>query len=260
MRYRHYSDRDYHLGPYVTLSPALDYHPWSLLIDSGNGESEDNECHLMLAFAGHTAIFELPKLLRPWVNPKQTWDKHARRFGFTYETGFLQVFLGPQTYDSLTTKNWCTHLPWTQWRFIRHSLYDLNGSHFWTADPKLKLGRYEIVHQVIETIPKASFTFKDYDGTVIIASTYIEEFEWSFGEGFFSWLSIFRKSRVQRTLNIKFSAEVGPEKGSWKGGILGHGIEMLPGELHEDAFKRYCEQNHRSKTATYKLEFLGKNT
>lgn len=33
-------------------------------------------------------------------------------------------------------------------------------------------------------------------------------------------------------------------KGSWKGGTIGHSIEMPPGELHADAFRRYCAEHN----------------
>jgi hypothetical protein len=59
----------------------------------------------------------------------------------------------------------------------------------------------------------------------------------------------------RRSLSISFKAEVGPEKGSWKGGMMGHSIEMLAGESQEQAFRRYCEQEHRSKYRTYRIAF-----
>ena len=73
-----------------------------------------------------------------------------------------------------------------------------------------------------------------------------EERQWKFGTGWFKWLSLFRKDRVRRSLDIDFSREVGREKGSWKGGTIGHGIEMLPGESNEQAFRRYCTENNLS--------------
>ncbi len=48
---------------------------------------------------------------------------------------------------------------------------------------------------------------------------------------------------MSRYLDLDFSAEVGRRKGSWKGGTLGHAIEMVTGEAHEAAFRRYCDQN-----------------
>ena len=44
--------------------------------------------------------------------------------------------------------------------------------------------------------------------------------------------------------------ETGSKKGSWKGGTIGHGIDMLPGELHEGAFRRYC--------LAHKMKFIGR--
>lgn len=109
-----------------------------------------------------------------------------------------------------------------------------------------------------ERVPKAHFGFEDYDGEMIIASTYIEEMEWKFGTGWFKWLRFFRKSKVRRSLDLHFSAEVGPEKGSWKGGTTGHGIEMLDGELHEQAFRRYCATEHDARHGKkYRLRFIG---
>jgi hypothetical protein len=41
---------------------------------------------------------------------------------------------------------------------------------------------------------------------------------------------------------MRFSSEVGERKGSWKGGTIGHSITLLPNELHEAGFRRYCEK------------------
>ena len=87
------------------------------------------------------------------------------------------------------------------------------------------------------------FAFKDFDGEELTARTTIEEREWRFGVGWFAWLSLFRKPKISRYLEIAFSGETGKRKGSWKGGTTGHSIEMLPGELHESAFRRYCTEH-----------------
>ena len=50
----------------------------------------------------------------------------------------------------------------------------------------------------------------------------------------------------------------GPEKGSWKGGTMGHGIDMVAGELHESAFRRYCETEQQARYGkTFRLTFIG---
>jgi len=151
-------------------------------------------------------------------------------------------------------KRWSCFLPWTQWRFVRFSIYDLNGDHFGTI-----YGRIDSSSKMVADCPKAKFDLIDFDGTTIVATTYIEELEWKFGQKWFKWLSWFRKPMVRRKLEIKFNKEVGPNKNDWKGGVVGTSIEMLPGELHENALRRYCDKEHKSKYNTYRITYVGPN-
>jgi hypothetical protein len=112
-------------------------------------------------------------------------------------------------------------------------------------------------HEFEKTMPVRKFMVEDHDGEQIEATTHIQEREWTFGEKWFQWLRFFRRSKIHRSLDIDFAKEVGTEKGSWKGGLCGTSIEMLPGELHEAAFIRYCDQEHRAKYGTYRIKYLG---
>lgn len=267
------TDNDKHFGPITIGEKHLDWKPIGIVLDSGD-EDDNWGCSLKLYLRGRTVRINLPRIIKPWrqwvdtskyswsENPRGGyWDVHAREYGFRVSDGFLQVFLGPQTHDSTTTKSWSAHLPWTQWRHIRKSLYDTNGKHFWTEWDRPRRfpfrDEWEARQAVVTACPKVVFEFDDYDGQLIQATTHIEEREWRFGEGWFKWLSLFRKPKIRRSLDLEFSAEVGPEKGSWKGGTLGHGIEMLPNETHEQAFRRYCDQVHRSKHRPYRIKFVG---
>lgn len=272
---RRYSGNDKHLGPFTWSGHGNEqWRPLGVVLDSGGEEESQGGCHLLLHAFGRTLILELPQIIKPWRQWVDTskytwskgpgsgyWDRHANRYGFTISDGFLQVFLGPQTHDSVTTKSWCTHLPWTQWRHIRHSLYDLEGKHYWTEWQRPRSfpfrDNWAAGHAVKEACPSAKFLIQDFDGERIQAVTRIEERVWKFGEGWFKWLSWFRSDKVRRSLDISFAAEVGNEKGSWKGGLMGTSIEMLPGELHEAAFRRYCEQEHRDKGGRYRISFVG---
>lgn len=269
------TDDDRHLGP-ITYGHSS-WNAWRLVYSSG-GDGDDERTRNTLTMYAFGWVFQInmPNLIQPFrvKHIAGSWDTatiermgrnwyfetFSREYGFSLSDGFLQIFLGAQTHDSSTTRSWSKFLPWTQWRFVRCSLYDLEGNHFWTEPQGAgKLGdaawkEREFWH---ESVPKAIFEFDDFDGKRITATTHIEERQWEFGEGWFKWLCAFRLPKIRRSLSIKFSEEVGPEKGSWKGGTLGHGIDMLPGELHEAAFRRYCEQNHRSKYRTYKIKFIG---
>lgn len=255
-RGRRWSDENHYWGPF-TYSKST-YKPISAVLDSG-GEESHGCCLRMTAF-GHAIIIELPPIIKPWMKwvdltnrewatpgpdgKKGYWDIHSNEYGFSYSDGFLQIFLGPQTHDSDTTKSWSKFLPWTQWRHVRHSLYDTDGHHFWTEKKdSARLDGISAIQEYIEmkeACPSISFEFDDFDGERIIAKTHIEEREWKFGTGWFKWLSVFRRSKVRRSLDIEFSAETGERKGSWKGGTVGHSIDMKKGEPHEASFRRYC--------------------
>lgn len=270
---RRYSDDNRHYGPF-TLSKhtGRNDRPFGIVLDSGAYHSSERRtgCHLKMHGFGYTLISELPQIIADHrVKHIAGWDAATvermgrnyyyeyfpKEFGFTFAGSALHLYFGPQTWDSTTTKSKCYFLPWKNWRHVRFSLYDLDGKLFWNEGEK---ERFEVRWAVQAACPTVSFEFDDYDGKRIQATTRIEEREWRFGEKAFKWLSLFRKPRIQRSLNIDFSEEVGPEKGSWKGGTVGHSIDMLPGELHEDAFRRYCQQDHRSKYRTFHITYVGK--
>lgn len=233
---------------------------FSIVLDSGDEDSPG--CHLRLRAFGHTLIIEMPRIVRParkWVDTSKYtwagssggyWDENSTEYGASLTEGFLQIFLGAQTYDSSTTKSWSCFLPWTQWRFHRFSLYDISGQHFWTQmESERTRGAWDAQREAESRCPSITFEFDDYDGERIQVRTHIEEREWRFGTGWFRWLSMFRRPKISRSLDLDFSKETGPKKGSWKGGTLGHAVEILPGETPESAFRRYC--------AKYRMVFIG---
>lgn len=135
-----------------------------------------------------------------------------------------------------------TFLTWTQWRHVRHSMYGSRGEHFWTAQETHQTD-WETVHAKMAACPSVNFEFEDFDGERLWARTHIEEREWRCGEGWFKWLSIFRRPKIGRFLHIAFSGETGNCKGSLKGGSVWAAIAMKPGEKHESAFRRYCTEH-----------------
>jgi hypothetical protein len=162
---------------------------------------------------------------------------------------FFQLFFGPQTMNSSTTKSWSKHLPWKQWDHVRHSLYTPDGDHFYT---KPRGADFIDFFANKKLCPKVHFEFEDFDGEMIVATCMIEEREWCKGSGWFKWLRWFAKPKIRRSLDLAFSAEVG------KGGIIGHGIDMLPDESPMEAFRRYCAKEHDARQSRkYKLRFIG---
>lgn len=255
MKALRWGDNDKYFGP-ITYARDRRWKP--LTIDLSSADDEDRCCSLRLSAFGHTVIVALPPIVpsyRERVYPtgwtaetiarlgrNWYWQVDQRSFGFTVSDGHLDVRFGRQTNDSSTERRWGKFLPWTQWRHVRFSLYGIDGGHVWSSAG----GKYdwEAQRAAEECCPGLSFDFLDYDGEAIVAATKIDEREWRFGTGWFEWLSLFRRPRIARSLDIKFTAETGERKGSWKGGTVGHSIAMLPGELHEAAFRRYCAEHH----------------
>ena len=263
------TDHDRRFGP-ITYA-RTDWKPLRLVFSTGDREDEGRARNTLTAYAfGWCARIYLPTMMQPYaVRHTAGWDAATvarmgrnwyeetfpREYGFSLHDGFLQVFLGPQTHDSRTTKSWCKHLPWTQWRHVRFAMFDLAGQQAYVEYDRERK-QFEERWAAKEAVPKARFEIADFDDQVVQVETHIEEREWRFGEGWFKWLSLFRRPMIKRSLDIKFDKEVGPEKGSWKGGMCGHSIEMLPGELHEAAFRRYCEKEQRAKYSKYRIKFL----
>jgi hypothetical protein len=259
---RRWGDDDRHLGPF-TYSYSKQYRPFAVVLSSA--EEEYPGCHIRVSALGHTLISELPAIIKPYrekvvahswdaatierLGRDWYWNIDQREFGFSLSEGFLQIHRGRHTMDSSTDRTWGYFLPWKQWRHVRHSFYGLQGEQIATQPDtgKSYLGdpdRWRREQETADATPTVSFEFDDYDGERIVATTRIEEREWRWGTGWFKWLSTFRKSRIGRSLDIRFSAETGDRKGSWKGGTVGHSIEMEPGELHEAAFRRYCVKHN----------------
>lgn len=266
------TESDRQAGPLTWGKSGPDWRPLRLVFSTGGGTDEEPFNSLTMYAFGIVARLRLPTRVKPWrqwislkgydwARSEGYWDEHRRDYGFSLHDGFLQIFHGAQTHDSSTDKTWCTHLPWTQWRHIRFSLYDADGQHYWTElEATRKSGlKWDERMRIEEACPSVAFAIVDYDGESIKARTRIHEREWRFGTGYFKWLSLFRKPRIRRSLNIEFDKECGPGKGSWKGGTMGTGIDMLPGELHKSAFLRYCDEEHRSKYRPYRVQFDGES-
>jgi len=255
-----WSDNDRYFGPFTYARDSRGYRPIAMMLVSG--DDDDRGCALRLSAFGRTLILALPALLPPaqeWVdtsryewskNPRGGyWDIHRREFGFSSVENALHVHYGRQTHDSSTQKSKCFFYPWRSWRHVRHSFYGLDGEHVATIPDtgksyRLDPGRFDREREIADATPTRVFAFKDFDGELLTVTTRIEEREWRLGEGKFKWLSWFCKPKISRSLDLRFSGETGRRKGSWKGGTVGHSINMRPGELHEAAFRRYCAENN----------------
>lgn len=267
---RRWGSNDRYFGPFTyAYAKKGDWRPLSIVLFSGG--SETHGCGLRLSALGHTLIIALPPIIRPHrVKVFPNWDAETvsrlgrdyyfdeteREYGFTLSDGHLSVYFGRQSHDSSTEQRWGYFLPWREWRFVRYSLYDFQGRIVWT-EPPFKKGmsdeerreQWEEETRQKRSVPKQKFKLIDFDGEEIIATVYVEEREWRFGDKWCSWLSWFRKPKVVRALNIEFDKETGHRKGSWKGGTIGAGANLdryCTGEYQGAmlAMMEYCERKN----------------
>lgn len=93
-------------------------------------------------------------------------------------------------------------------------------------------------HHIPDYITKFEGYFTDYDGEVIPCTYTVQEFEWR--PKWLKWTSLF--AFVKREIDISFSSEAGPRKGSWKGGVLGIGHVMKENETPQECFERFTKE------------------
>lgn len=269
-----FTDNDKSFGP-LTYG-RTSWRPWRMMLESHGGD-EGNPYNALTGYAlGWAFRLWLPRIVQPQRRKVQAvywdaatvermgqdwyWNEEPREYGFSLSDGFFQFSYGIQPGDSTRDQHWSCFLPWTQWRFIRFSLYQPDGTHFYTeleSERPRSIDGYKSQMEAESKVGKVFFKIRDFDGEEIVATIHVQEREWRFGTRWCSWLGWLRKPKIVRSLDIRFSSEVGPEKGSWKGGTIGHGIDMLMNETPEQAFRRYCKIEHRSKYRNYKIEFLG---
>jgi len=131
-------------------------------------------------------------------------------------------------------KKKCIYMPWAlDWVRTSKLLNDNNWAHdtkksrkdFWQDEWKDKIA-YE----------KHPYTYTLKSGEVqhCMATINVEEREWR--PRWFKWTTLFRK--VRKSIGIEFNHEVGERAGSWKGGVLGCGYDMLANETPLQTLRR----------------------
>lgn len=257
-------DHDRHFGPFTYAPCDRHWRPFAFILDSGNGSG----CHLRMQAFGHTLICEMPAVIKPWRkwvdlsrhdwakrddgSDPGYWDSGSREYGFSVCDGHLSVKLGDQTNDSSTTQDWGCFLPWKQWRQTAHRLYNGDGS----LHADVSGQGFDALLREQKSLKPARFTVEDHDGELVGVSIYVEERESRLGTGLFKWIGYLRPRLFGRYIEMNFDKEVGADKGSWKGGMVGTAHKMLPGESAYQALLRFCNDEQRGRQGKYKLRLV----
>lgn len=208
-----------------------DHVSYSLFICSANPDSDyktDWKTRLELRFWRYWVVIPLFFSIGPyrrWIDTSRHswggkgsgyWDCHGREFGLKYHGGLFSVAYGAATMDSSTTRNWSCFVPWHDHRQI---------SKEFTSDVE-------------------SYVIADFDLSVVTATIQTEKTRYRIGRGKWAWLGFIFPIRTYYSAEIKFSAETGSRKGSWKGGCTACYTPIDPKHNAEQAMYAYAEKNH----------------
>lgn len=281
---RRWSDINHHWGIF-TYCPATNSNFKSLIVALRSAEGipwrkdfsqQYDGCNLLLGCNGHTLIIELPE----WIKPLErkvypTWDAVTierlgrnwyidyvkKEYSLSISHNALHVRYGIQTDNSSTTKSDVFFFPWKETRFVHETYYAPDGTLFRDVrqqQAQTIVDHYAESNQAKIDVPKMKFIVRDSDRTLVEVETYITETEHAWGVGWCRWLSWFKKPQIERTLYLRFSTEVGSEKGSWKGGLMGGSISIAPGEHPQVALKRFIEkERNRLSGHRVNLTYIG---
>ena len=263
---RRLTDNDtYYLSGIITIGSVTEGGP-SLRLTSANPDNEDSYCTFNVRAFGRCVRVILPPIIRPYKVKQKAkyWSEEdikrqgrdwyykyfTRQYGFSFWDDSVILDYGLQSGDSADNpKSVCLGLPWKSMRFVRHTIYDLDGGVY--------LQNVNYKNKESLNIPKAKFRLLDLsDNSEVTATLILEEMEWRRGTGVFKFLSHLCKPLVRRSFNVEFSSEVGHGKGDWKGGVLGMSVTSLPGELHEEGIKRLCQEGVSSRNGRSYLRLL----
>jgi hypothetical protein len=160
-----------------------------------------------------------------------------RKCGIRIHSGKLWIDIWAKRNETVYADPWWVrgvsfNLNSFEWRFMRHEVRRADGS--WQLVPSWRLG--EPLPQTDPETLSFPYTYRLKNGTVQerTATVIVERRAWR--PLCLRWTSLFEK--VRTCIHVKFSDEVGEESGSWKGGCIGCGYDLKPGETAEECLRR----------------------
>jgi len=164
-------------------------------------------------------------------------DCESAAWGFDYHNNIIWIYIGGGG-NLEGGKKWVTlTMPW-QMEWVRTTTLLKDGSEFhevrgnglkWSGS---EYGTYDWLEK--EKWKETHPFIDKFDNTEVNATISVEEREWRpLG---CMWTKLFAKTR--KSIVVSFSDEVGREKGSYKGGVLGCSYDMKPGETPYQCLKR----------------------
>jgi hypothetical protein len=154
---------------------------------------------------------------------REAWRREWQQWGFSQTDDAIHLHWNE------CGKVW--FMPWFNKVFQRHEVRREDGS--WVP----YVGTYEHDKKPdgreLFTFPY-TYTLKCGEVQNRTATVYVDRMAWR--PKWFTWTRLFEKER--QSISVEFDDEVGERSGSWKGGCVGCGWTMLPGESAEQTLRR----------------------
>ena len=186
---------------------------------------------------------------------QEPWKKGPRQAGINWNPygQYLKINLGGKSHESSSKDKWWEkgftfHAPWDNWH-LSTEILDQDGTSVWIersrnywqrvfglAEHLQRNGMDSIREQIAagdahsKTYPYR-YVLKNGTEQNVEAKCHIERRTWCR-----RWFPFWKRSVT--SLSVNSSSEVGEGSGSYKGGCVGCGIDMLPGETMEAALRR----------------------
>ncbi len=164
------------------------------------------------------------------------------KWGIAWHNQTFWIYRGGKGNMNGGNKWWTVYAPWS-YQWVRTSTLLKDQTWFnetignrvkWNGDSNLpgsyewlNANRYQEVHKYI-------YNLKSGDIQNVDATIKIEEREWRWH--WLKWLPFLKK--IDKSISIDFSSEVGERAGSWKGGCTGCGYTMLKDETPLECLRR----------------------
>ena len=193
---------------FKTQGPALALHAWG-----------DDHNTLVIGLVFVRLYLRLPR----W--PNRDYDAELG-YGFTFCDTGLHLHWGKRTKVLWYPWSWEFY---KRWELVQGGSYARDRS-LWVEVPR------RMNHGQLATKDTAEYVYKLRSGEEqrVTATYYVSHAEWRWR--CLKWLPWPRKTST--AISVEFSDEVGEERGSWKGGCIGCGYEMKPGESALECLRR----------------------
>lgn len=232
---------------------------WQFGIFVQNGYDEEEENDLAIYFGPWYRWYKLDK---QWFAPESKWvdtshyewatpgpdgrcgytSKTRKKYGFRLDKHSLAIFHGLDTDSWPNPDQTNIYFPFTEYRRVHMDFLDheLNFVERYQDNVNGSIN-FDSLRDVESRAPILEMEFKDYDGTVVKATARFTRSKYRLGTKWAKFLGYLVPSKMYHHIDLNFDQEVGPQKGSWKGGTMGITTQRFPEESARDCMIRVCK-------------------